>query len=1435
MQRPIMEPAPGTHLVRHVGDRLSIRLGHPEAKDLGLRAFLRTNLTRGEVARRETIALLGRLPEDEATFAGASWRDIPLELREDGFALDLPLLEVGHFRAKAYVVDAEGRQTWPDGDDLALSVHPAHVRTGNTIYCAFPRCFGPSKRLEHTLEGPHTAEVARLDQAGYTVIPPSGTLRDVTAEVPHIVDVLGCRILHLLPIGPTPTTHARMGRFGSPYAQLDMTGIDPALVVFDKKTTGVDQFRELADAMHAREGMVFLDIVVNHTGWRSWLLENHPDWFLRESDGSFHSPGAWGVRWEDLVELDHTHPRLWSSIAESLLEWCRRGIDGFRCDAAYMVPLSAWQYILSTVRQEFPDTVFLAEGLGGPWDLTERLLCEGGMQWAYSELFQNFDPVPVQGYLDHAIRQSNRVGTLVHYSETHDNARLAKGGRAWSLFRNRLCALTSVSGGYGFTNGVEWLAEEQINVHSARGLAWGKAPNLVHELSRLTRLVSTHPCFFDGCTLERVSPDGSVVVAVARTSRDGRDHGLVLANLDTREPHTFEIAASVWDRGGPKTVELLGQTAPVAVRDGDRVRVSLGPLDCFFLAAKAVPDGETGDVYRKLRDAETFALSAIAAVLPHEAIGPADYRALAALVSRDPARFLGCLHTLDEGLARRDLVAALESAVAAGHMPQVVTIAPTDTPKINLVPPAHFVLVRDDRPFRARLEPMDGEPREHRSIAIDGGHVVVLPPHELREGWVDVPVVLRRFGETTTVLATTLRHLGERPAAPPPVPNLPESLALLVNGRGGMARIHMAPGVVTSKYDALLAANLHPSAPCDRHVLAKRVRLWVIADGFLTTLGSENLLSFEPGPPAVWRFAANAGDERRVAIRMVAFMREGENATVLRFEREAESPDLGTVLGPSGAVSLTVRIDLEDRGFHAETHRNEGSEHHFASNVHHRTGEQGFFFSPAPDRKLRVVSDSGSFHPEPEWTSAHHPLEATRGLVDHGDAYSPGWFDLPLGAGEMATILLTAESEVPDVEAILTPPAPKLPKHAPDLSEDAFGARLARAARAYLVRRDGGATVIAGYPWFLDWGRDTLIALRGLVVAGYHEETLDVLRTYGALERDGTLPNMLSADSTANRETSDAPLLYALACEDAARVLGESLYDEKASDGRTIGEILLSIARGYAAGAPNGVRVDAESGLVWSPPHYTWMDTNYPAATPREGYPIELAALWIRLLRQLERRGALGGDPHLVGLRAHAETSFSLYVRDDLPFLSDTLHAGPGTPARDARADDHLRPNMLTAIALGIVKGERAKTSVASATRRLLVPGGMRSLAPLPVGYELPIHAPWGELLGDPHHPYRGRYEGDEDRQRKPAYHNGTAWVFPLATYAEALVAAWDASPEARRAARAILGSTAAHLDSGCVGQLPEVLDGDAPHLPRGCDAQAWSVTETLRVWLALA
>jgi starch synthase (maltosyl-transferring) len=133
------------------------------------------------------------------------------------------------------------------------------------------------------------------------------------------------------------------------------------------------------------------------------------------------------------------------------------------------------------------------------------------------------------------------------------------------------------------------------------------------------------------------------------------------------------------------------------------------------------------------------------------------------------------------------------------------------------------------------------------------------------------------------------------------------------------------------------------------------------------------------------------------------------------------------------------------------------------------------------------------------------------------------------------------------------------------------------------------------------------------------------------------------------------------------------------------------------------------------------------------------------------------------------------------------------------------------------------------------VPGALRSLAPLPVHPPLAIRGAGGALLNNPDFPYWGHYEGDEDTRRKPAYHNGTAWVWTFPTFCEALAAAWDGAPDVVATARAYLGSLDQLLEAGCLGQLPEIIDGDAPHAQRGCDAQAWSVTEAARVWKALS
>ncbi|RME95980.1 MAG: amylo-alpha-1,6-glucosidase [Verrucomicrobia bacterium] len=1432
-------PAPGETMVRFVGDRVRFELRDPEgrARPPAWRAFLRTNIGRAAVLREEIITAVeeGRPPSLD------SWRDIPLHWEEGVWRLELPLAEVGWFEAKTYALDSRGWQHWPDGPNVGLSVQPNTCRTANLIYCAFTRMFGPTKQARTTTPDPLEERMNELDRRGYTVIPASGTFRDLIRELPHIFDELGCRILHLLPIHPTPTTFARFGRFGSPYACLDLLAVDPALVEFDQRTTGLQQFGELVHAVHARGGRLFLDIVINHTGWGSKLWEDHPEWFQRNPDGTFKSPGAWGNVWGDLVELRHDLPELRRCIADALVEWCRRGVDGFRCDAGYMIPLDAWRYIIARVRREYPDTVFLLEGLGGSWEATERLLTKGNMQWAYSELFQNYTGPQVAWYLDYALDRSRHSGLYVHYSETHDNLRLAAKGRVWSLLRNRLCALTSVSGAFGFTCGVEWLATERVDVHASRGLAWGNPDNLVPELRKLNRLLADHPCFFDHARLRRLSPPDSPVYVLLRQAAETGDVVLVAVNTDPDHAHGVRIPppdlantplAQAMERLGD-WIELLDQAVPTMAWDPTAgLRIDLEPGAAVCLSPGPAAPAPRGEEYRLRRAREAFVLQALSRVAPVENLGGVDLAGLARRVGRDPEGFLATAARLASTPPEEQAQAAARLAPDPNLYPAVVPWSLADRHRLTPWPPRHWLMVEDDGPFRLRLEFPGQHALNIESVPAGGRHVAAV----WNDGRDAGPAFLRleRYaGEPVRVEATLERLPAGPEEALRRAAAIRPTMVLLTNGRGGMARLPVDFGRVQSKYDCLLAANLHPAAPVDRHVFVKRARLWVNADGFISALDGSCLEDFQEGPPARWEFGAHAGDGRLVRIEVEAWMPPGRNATCLRFRRPATPPTGERTLPPEGDVRLTVRLDLEDRNFHHITLGTPEADQHFRTHTRRLEEAEGFAFHPAPERRLQAVCRGGRYHPEPEWCRAiPHPVEQSRGLEPLGDAWSPGWFEVPLPAGGEATLEVEAAEPAPPAEQ---PPLPL--RDAPVVSkDDPWGQALARAARAFLVRRSPGWTVVAGYPWFLDWGRDTLICARGLLAAGWVDEVRDILRVFGRFEEAGTLPNAIFGEDASNRDTSDAPLWYGLVCAELADRTGDDLGRiEVAGGGRSLADVLRSIAAGYLKGTPNGIRVDPESALVWSPAHFTWMDTNHPAGTPREGYPVEIQALWIRLLEWLDRAGLPPVNEPWGALARHAREAFErLFWLDGRGWWADVLLAPKGRAAADAAPQDALRSNAVVPAALGLGRPEQSRRTLLAVRRWLLVPGALRSLAPLPVHPPLPIHGPDGRLLNDPERPYRGRYEGPEDTARKPAYHNGTAWTWTLPLFCEAMAKVWPEDGQALAAARSILAGMVPLWRAGCAGQFPEIMDGDAPHTQRGCDAQAWAATEALRVWLLL-
>jgi len=1431
-EKIIQHPAPGTRILAFRGDTQTFSLSIPEAEEGS--AWLRTNFGHGETKREEIIR---GVIHDETRMNG-DWFDIPMK-RSDSrqFNVTIALCEVGHFEAKCFFLpDGKADPVWPAGDNTALNVEPADTCCANIIYNAFVRQFGLNKEGEQEPGLPVKEAVQKLDSDGYTVIPPSGKFRDLIKELDFIIGDLGCRVIQLLPIHPTPTTYARMGRFGSPYAALSFTTVDPALAEFDPAATPTEQFIELVDAVHERNAKIIIDIAINHTGWAARLHNTHPEWLVRDTDGTIEAPGAWGVVWADLTKLDYSHKELWQYMAEVFLLWCRRGVDGFRCDAGYMIPVPAWKYITAVVRKQYPDSIFLLEGLGGRISVTRDILNIANQNWAYSELFQNYDRGEIENYLPEPLEIVRSDGVMIHFAETHDNLRLAERSKTYARMRTSLCALCSQHGGFGFANGVEWFATERIDVHRANSLNWGAEKNQVKLIRRLILILKAHPAFHDRVELSMVQQGKGNFIALLRHHLPSGKRLLVVVNLDVEGRTRGKWNPKMTEMGDRVFWDLITEQE-ISVSESDGMRTCV------------LEPGQVLCLTRDLDDLDLICdLSGRRFAMPDRVIKQC-FRAKA----MDVHGFYNGTHRLGDfnpdqaalDLAK-DPVEYCRSLNVFSDEPRVITWQwPRDIKREVMIPPEHFLLVQAETSFSAKMINKTGDREfvlacENSLPCVDGTYAALFLP--LPSPAVNRPLNLDLTIYTAGHCEHARAHLLSLPVAEQARVNrcflrselLRRPLLLLgTNGRGGMLRAHIPWGKLSSKYDALLAANLNPDYPEDRWIMLSRCRAWLVFQGYSTEINNDCLdsFSYDDNGCGYWQYHIPCGQGQHVFLTIAMEMARGENAIRISCYRH-KTGDEDSRLADSRDVRVIFRPDIEDRNFHDTTKAYQGPEHIWPESV--TSDATGFVFSPDDHRVMQVLISRGSFVVEPEWQyMVHRPIEAERGLDSDSDLFSPGYFYAPLKGGE--TVSLTAQV-MRSKESSSINWKPLLQNVANPVSEvnegKKLGEALIQAMNSFVVKRDTLNTIIAGYPWFLDWGRDSLIFVRGLIAAGRNNTAKTVIEQFVRFEENGTIPNMIRGDDAGNRETSDAPLWLFVACADLVASEGDESFLDTVCNGRTIRQILISMGRSIMAGIPNGIRMDPEYGLVFSPAHFTWMDTNHPAGTPREGYPIEIQALWHFALSFLARIDRAENRDFWEKKASNVRNSITdLFMLESKGYLSDCLHARPGESAGQAEPDDALRPNQLFAVTLGAVSDKAKCRKIVSACEELLIPGGIRSLADREVRYPLPIvHS--GNTVNNPMHPYQGIYAGDEDTKRKPAYHNGTAWAWVFPSFSEAWFRVYG--NEGKATALALLASSSRQLNHGCIGHVPEIMDGDYPHLQRGCDAQAWGASELLRVWVAI-
>jgi predicted glycogen debranching enzyme len=639
---------------------------------------------------------------------------------------------------------------------------------------------------------------------------------------------------------------------------------------------------------------------------------------------------------------------------------------------------------------------------------------------------------------------------------------------------------------------------------------------------------------------------------------------------------------------------------------------------------------------------------------------------------------------------------------------------------------------------------------------------------------------------------------------------------LVTNGIGGFASGTIATST-TRRYHGLLIAALQP--PLGRSQLVAALDETVRYAGSAYALAThrwgsgavdpEGFLYLESfrleGATPVWTYAlADALLEKRI------WMVQGENTTFIRY----------TLSRASSPLEIGLKALVNYRDFHSLTHA--GDWHMKIVPTH--DGVMVLPFDTATPFYLK--SAQASCEPQHEWyRDCYLPRETERGLDDHEDYLFAALFHAKLNPGENLTIVATTDSntsldcgaaraqQVDHESALLKAWQAQNEKSASNAP--GWLRQLVLAADQFVVKRSlpeepDGRTVIAGYHWFGDWGRDTMIAMPGLaLVTGRADVAKQILLAFAGYVDGGMLPNNFpDTGGKPEYNTVDAALWYFEAVRQYFAVTQDTATLQK------LYPVLAGMIGAHVAGTRYNIHVDSADGLLYAGGpgiQLTWMDAKIGdwVVTPRTGKPVEINALWINALEttaQFARVLNKSSDSY-EGLSAQAKNNYQKFWNAERSCCFDVIDV-PGS-AKNGGKDAALRPNQILAVSLPVspLNKDQQKSVVDICAQRLVACYGLRSLAP-----------------GEPN--YQGHYGGDQ-RSRDATYHQGTVWGWLLGPYALAHFRVYAD----RAAAVRYLEPLGSNIGAYGLGTLAEIFDGDPPHTPRGCVSQAWTVGEILRAW----